>query len=215
MRDDIRRTATPKDNLINEIIDIEWAMFDKVNNIGGRATCQDDSWTFYVMRYSQFAIFNVETLNLYRADLREAQSLGRNLITEKYAYMMEFTDKANYDAQLKQYMPVASQEKLDLVAKIGEILIRCEAAFAEDYPGISGNSRPLAGNSPVNVSFMIYTLGELRTYSERTLNALMAGLQDLQSKGVNPSHLIHRNTVEFYGYKDLDDAEQRILYGRI
>lgn len=215
MRDDIRRTATPKDNLINEIIDIEWAMFDKVNNIGGRAGCQDDSWTFYVMRYSQFAAYNVEMLNLYRADLREAQMMGRNLITEKYAYMMEFTDKANYDANLKQYMPVASVEKLDMVAKIGEMLIRWESEFAADYPGISGNSRPIAGNSPVNVSFMIYTLGELRTYSERTLNAMLQGLEALKAKGVNPSHIIHRNTVEFYGYKDLDDAEQKILYGRI
>ena len=33
--------------LIEEIIDIEWDMFQHVDNIGGRASCQDDFETFY------------------------------------------------------------------------------------------------------------------------------------------------------------------------
>ena len=215
MRDDIRRTATPKDNLINEIIDIEWNMFDKVNNIGGRAGCQDDGWTFYVNRYSQFAIYNVDVLTMYRADLAEAQRQGRNLITEKYAYMMEFTDKANYDANLKAYMPVPSAEKLDLVEKILRILVTKEAEFAQEYPGISGNSRPLTGTNKMDVSFMIYTIGELKTYSERTLAAMYAALTEMIAKGISPSYMIHKNTVEFYGYDDIEDAENKILSGRI
>ena len=215
MRDDIRRTATPKDNLINEIIDIEWNMFDKVNNIGGRAGCQDDGWTFYVNRFSQFAIYNVDVLTMYRADLAEAQRQGRNLITEKYAYMMEFTDKANYDANLKAYMPVPSDEKLDLVEKILRILVTKEAEFAQEYPGISGNSRPLTGTNKMDVSFMIYTIGELKTYSERTLAAMYAALTEMIAKGISPSYMIHKNTVEFYGYDDIEDAENKILSGRI
>ena len=215
MRDDIRRTATPKDNLINEIIDIEWNMFDKVNNIGGRAGCQDDGWTFYVNRFSQFAIYNVDVLTMYRADLAEAQRQGRNLITEKYAYMMEFTDKANYDTNLKAYMPVPSAEKLDLVEKILRILVTKEAEFAQEYPGISGNSRPLTGTNKMDVSFMIYTIGELKTYSERTLAAMYAALIEMIAKGISPSYMIHKNTVEFYGYDDIEDAENKILSGRI
>ncbi|MDO4393525.1 MAG: DUF4125 family protein [Bacillota bacterium] len=215
MRDDIRRTATPKDHLINEIIDIEWNMFDKVNNIGGRAGCQDDGWTFYVNRYSQFAIYNVDVLSMYREDLAEAQMQGRNLITEKYAYMMEFTDKANYDANLKAYMPVPSEEKIDLIEKILRILVMKEAEFAEMYPGISGNSRPITGVNKMDVSFMVYTIGELKTYSERTLKGMYGALEELIAKGVSPSYLIHRNTVEFYGYEDLDDAENKILLGRV
>ena len=215
MRDDIRRTATPKDNLINEIIDIEWNMFDKVNNIGGRAGCQDDVWTFYVNRFSQFAIYNVDVLTMYRADLAEAQRQGRNLITEKYAYMMEFTDKANYDANLKAYMSVPSSEKLDLVEKILRILVTKEAEFAQEYPGISGNSRPLTGTNKMDVSFMIYTIGELKTYSERTLAAMYAALTEMIAKGISPSYMIHKNTVEFYGYDDIEDAENKILSGRI
>ena len=39
--------------LINTIIDIEYAMFDKVESLGGRADCQDDKHSFYIMRCSQ------------------------------------------------------------------------------------------------------------------------------------------------------------------
>ena len=49
MFENVKRTETPKDTLINAVIEMEWQMFDRVNNQGGRADCQDDAWTFYVM----------------------------------------------------------------------------------------------------------------------------------------------------------------------
>ena len=39
---------TPKDGLINRIIELEWDMFDKVTNTGGRAACQDDEWAAFM-----------------------------------------------------------------------------------------------------------------------------------------------------------------------
>ena len=32
--------------MIDEIIQLEWEQFDKVQNVGGRANCQDDFKTF-------------------------------------------------------------------------------------------------------------------------------------------------------------------------
>ena len=55
INDAMKKNDTPKDGLINRIIELEWDMFDKVTNTGGRAACQDDEWTFYVMRFSQFS----------------------------------------------------------------------------------------------------------------------------------------------------------------
>ena len=67
----------------------------------------------------------------------------------------------------------------------------------------------------MDVSFMIYTIGELKTYSERTLAAMYAALTEMIAKGISPSYMIHKNTVEFYGYDDIEDAENKILSGRI
>ena len=41
-------------DIIQQIVDIEWAFFDQVQNIGGRADCQDDYPTFLIMRKRQF-----------------------------------------------------------------------------------------------------------------------------------------------------------------
>ena len=46
INDAMKKNDTPKDGLINRIIELEWDMFDKVTNTGGRAACRDDEWTF-------------------------------------------------------------------------------------------------------------------------------------------------------------------------
>ena len=38
---------------VEKILQLEWNMFQKVENIGGRASCQEDFETFYIMRRSQ------------------------------------------------------------------------------------------------------------------------------------------------------------------
>ena len=37
MREEIKRKNSQKDELINQIIEMEWEMFDHVHNAGGRA----------------------------------------------------------------------------------------------------------------------------------------------------------------------------------
>ena len=69
VNDAIKRKEGPRDERINRIIELEWNMFDQVTNTGGRAACQDDEWTFYVMRFSQFASFSEEMLESYEQDL--------------------------------------------------------------------------------------------------------------------------------------------------
>jgi hypothetical protein len=42
------------ENIIESIIRMEWEFFDKVENEGGRASCQDNWETFSKMRRSQY-----------------------------------------------------------------------------------------------------------------------------------------------------------------
>ena len=84
----IERIQSPKDAVVNDIIEREWEMFQKTQNIGGRAACQDQFDTFYANRYSQHSIWQPDTLESYRNDLIAAGMAGRNLIAEKYGYMI-------------------------------------------------------------------------------------------------------------------------------
>ena len=46
--------TTEKAKLINDIVNMEWDFFQKTQNVGGRADCQDQLVTFGIMRRSQF-----------------------------------------------------------------------------------------------------------------------------------------------------------------
>ena len=70
-------------------------MFQNVRNTGGRAACQDDFETFDVMRKSQFLTWDLPLLESYWQDLQEGKAQGRNLVMEKYAYMMELQLQKN------------------------------------------------------------------------------------------------------------------------
>ena len=66
-------------------------MFDEVQNNGGRAECQNNPREFEIMRSSQLKTWSEDVLKSYLHDLTSAAYSKRNLLTEKYAYMMEST----------------------------------------------------------------------------------------------------------------------------
>ena len=51
--------------LVREIVETEWDLFDKVRNRGGRAACQDDANTFFIMRSSQLAAWTTAMRESY------------------------------------------------------------------------------------------------------------------------------------------------------
>ena len=82
---------------IEEIIKTEWEMFQEVDNIGGRASCQDDPETFYIMRRSQYENWSPDMISCYFQFISECRDNGRNLVSEKYARMMAYTDPHYYN----------------------------------------------------------------------------------------------------------------------
>ena len=55
-------------DLIEAIVQLEWKQFDKVQNEGGRADCQDDYQTFSIMRKSQYMTWPEELLSSFYGD---------------------------------------------------------------------------------------------------------------------------------------------------
>lgn len=199
--------GTEKDPLIAAIIGAEWQMFDKVQNEGGRAACQNDARTFAIMRYSQFAPLPQDVLKSYRDDLAVAAREGRNLLAEKYAYMMEYTDPATFDRTLRDHLPAVSAYKQELCARIANRLIRDEQQFAARYPALHAQGRPTEGAQADDVSVHVYALGELKTYSERTLERYDTWLRAHPEENISVS--VHRVMVQLYGYDSLEAAEAR------
>ena len=124
-----------RENLIDRIIEIEWKMFQGVSNIGGRASCQEDLKTFQIMRSSQAASWSEEALESYLDDLKNAESAGRNLLSEKYARMMLSTSLAEY-ARIEHLLPPVPPGALDLIERIVAIVLEWEKELLGNFPHI-------------------------------------------------------------------------------
>ena len=88
--------------LVDAVVTAEWEMFSNVQNVGGKASCQMDPKTFRIMRSSQMDNWDDELLGSYLEDLLNARLEGRNLVTEKYARMMESTVRSRPRRLLRQ-----------------------------------------------------------------------------------------------------------------
>lgn len=67
-----------RSEIAEDILNREWNLFQQVQNVGGRASCQEDERTFRIMRAAQFEAWNEAMLASYRQDLIQAEEAGRN-----------------------------------------------------------------------------------------------------------------------------------------
>ena len=194
--------------IIEQIVEMEWEMFQNVRNTGGRAACQDDFETFDVMRKSQFLIWDLPLLESYWQDLQEGKAQGRNLVMEKYAYMMESTAPKEYEA-IATGLPKISEEKQAMIEQIVAIQVGWREEFAEKYPHLSGQARIIhtSEDTLYDISFETYLRGELKTYSMQTLVLYGRRIVAFVQEQKNMTEEIMRYTTAFYGYKTLEDAE--------
>lgn len=196
------------ENRIEQIIRTEWDMFQQVNRGGPRAACQDDFATFQGMRFGQFAAWPEEALESYLRDLELAGRQGRNLIEEKYIRMMEHTDPKGFSALSERLPPVTGVQTM-LAGLITDMLLAQTEALREAYPLLADAGRPLYSREDTlyDTSVETYQRCELLTYSEATLNILHRYICALQSEGASFARLILDNSVQYYGYGSLEDAQ--------
>ncbi|MGN0131102.1 MAG: DUF4125 family protein [Lachnospiraceae bacterium] len=204
-----------KEQLVFDIAQAEWDLFQLVQNTGGRASCQNDSDTFFKMRMSQWMVFSMETLQSYMDDLQSAADEGRNLIFEKYGYMMETTYPEEF-AEIKKHLPAVSKEAEQMIDEIAAVHIRWDREVYEKYPHIRENGRVFrTGEDNVfnGSSSESYLRGEYKTYSLKTLQMIYDQITAADRKGENLLEKIVENEVKFYGYQSLQEAEEK--HGRI
>ena len=101
------RWKMEKEKIIEEILEKEWKYFSNLNNIGGRADCQDNREDFIIMRKSQWETFNEETLLSYLEDLNSKN----NPLFQKYAQMMKYNSPEEYE-KIKDILEKASEKKM-------------------------------------------------------------------------------------------------------
>lgn len=200
-----------KDELVEMIVKLEWDAFDKVINEGGRAGCQDDWTTFSIMRKSQYLTWSEDMLESYIYDFNEAAKKGWNLITEKYGRMEASTAPDRY-ALIESSLPYRDDKTKAIVEEIVKIQVGFMEELAEEYPHVAGNARSIHTyeDNPFNTSYETYLRGELLTYSEETLGLYGQYVVNYVQSGKNIAYDIMTNSAHLYGYKSLDELEERM-----
>ncbi|HHU04950.1 MAG TPA: DUF4125 family protein [Clostridiales bacterium] len=196
---------------LKAILDIEWEMFSTTQNEGGKASCQEDREQFALMRTAQFTVWDENSLESYLEDLKSAEASGRNLIAEKYAYMMESTAPEEYE-RIRYLLPPVTAEKEALVASLVRQTVEWAEEFQRKYPKLASLGRPIhrSCDSPWLTSAETYHRGELLTYGERTLRLLDKLYRENAAQGSNLYEAVIEETVLLTGYKSLEEAENSI-----
>ena len=197
-------------DMIDKVIAEEWRQFDKVENEGGRADCQDDYETFRIMRKAQYMTWSKEMLESFYADLIAAKNSGWNLIMEKYARMMQSTNPLGY-ARLEKDLPVINEDRIRIQEEIIKIQVGWMEDFAKLYPKLAGNMRTIRTSSDTsfNTSYETYLRGELCTYSEKTMLLYASFIIGLLKAGRNLAIETMGNTAKMYGFESLKEAEEK------
>ena len=199
------------EELVDKIARLEFEAFDKVQNEGGRASCQNNWPTFSVMRKSQYMTWTRPMLMQYFYDFTREYELGHNLITEKYGRMMESTAPERYE-EIRQYFPELSDTKKAIIEQIVGIQMSMLEEFGKDYPKLAGNIRSFHSyeDNPMNTSYETYLRGEISTYSDKMLQLYGGFVVACAQEGKNIAKETIANTGNLYGYKDMMSFEASV-----
>lgn len=193
-----------KNELIEKILEKEWNYFSNLNNMGGRASCQDNKEDFAIMRKAQWLTFNEETLKSYWEDLNSR----KNPLFEKYIRMMKYTDPFEYSKR-SVILEKISPEKEELVAKIMSIYMEWEKEFFLRFPVYASMGRVLYSyqDNEEETSVETYLRGELYSYSEKTLSLYFNYINKMYKEGKNLAIENMDNIAKFQGFTDSADVE--------
>lgn len=177
-----------------KIVHYEWDMLQAVNAGGARLECKNNKPMFFLMRQSQWAVYSKEVRNAYLNDIHKAVNEGRNLMVEKYGYMMAETDPAGFE-RIKHALPEISDQKRTLVEKIVADHKQWYEEAKRILPETIGMGRTDNPSNPQLASVQNYLRGELYTYGIDTLQKIIAFNEECRKQGKNLVVEIHKRYV--------------------
>lgn len=94
--------------------------------------------------------------------------------------------------------------------EIIEIQVGWMEEFVTEYPSLGGKARSIRTHEDgyENTSYETYLRGEIATYSSQTLLLYGRFIANLAKENKNLAKMIMENTVHYYGYQTLEEAEQ-------
>lgn len=179
---------------LRELVQLEWIHFDAVQGLNGRAACQDDATGFFIYRVAQYLSFPHELIMLVHDDVVAADAAGRNVISEKYARMMEKTDPAAFERDWAGRLEAPSPVKRCVMEAVEHVLYRMLDAAASELPETAQHVRGTISR-PQLISSIDYFMCEIQSYSLRTLRILRDGLRRQLGEHVNPIYGAYVNAV--------------------
>ena len=167
------------------ILDFEWKNFDEIRGLNGRASCQDSPKEFFIMRLAQYLAYNQKIIDYLYKDLKEIEKNGVNPIFDKYARMMEFTDKEKFE-DIKQNLEELSPVKVHLLENIKKILNNKSKSIPKELKRV----RPTKSQDK-RISSNDYYVAEITCLSLKTLWAIE---EMIESPFYNLEENIYKNT---------------------
>ena len=154
------------------------------------------------MRKSQYMTWTDEMLKTLLNLWKENQAKGWNMITEKYARMMESTAPDEY-RELEPNLPVKDAKTRAIVDQIVDIQVGWMEEFAKEYPKLAGDARDITkeNDSLYNTSYETYLRGELLTYSDELIKMYGKFIVGLFHEGKNLAKMTIENTVHMEGLR--------------
>jgi hypothetical protein len=180
-----------RDRLIQEILDMEWEMFQGVKS-ATPASCQNSPVKFRQVRGSIFHLWPPELMAAYLMTLTRARLLGRNLITEKYARMDNL---------------IAPLTTNPLIDKIVEIETQWQEEIRQRHPALYQRTCRSTDKTDDGMNFSVYLKCELETYGDQAIDIYYEWVHQAKHFGVNYSLTMLNHLVLKSGFKDIETAE--------
>jgi len=178
------KTMENRDELINDIIDIEWFMLENVN-ASNPNSCQERPKAFRLMRWVSFSVLPEDFLASYLEDLQQAINDGRNFMIEKYARMEN------------KILPLKNNP---LIKEIVNIENKWMDTLTQKYPSLF--------NKETN-SFQNYFACELETYSDRTIELFYNTVRKAQTENRNLAEERYTNLFKRLGYNSIEERVKK------